>query len=176
MEGRVMLTWKRFQRVWGDLTLRIHFEPTTADAWSMRRRMTVLLVSRSYSLRESLGVIGILNRWDVCWARSCDEAIDILKLRPIPLTICDEEALEGWRTVVERIVSLPQPSCVLVASRFCDEVLRREARRCHAYDVIAKPFNWEEVRDSVLFAWAWYTSGCASWWNPNADERVLRQR
>ena len=174
-EGPVMLAWKRLQRVCEDLTSRILVEPMAANAGSMPHRMAVLLIGRDYSLRESLGVIGILNRWDVCWAWSCGEAIDNLKLRSIPLVICDEGAPDGWRNIVERIADLPLSTCVILASRFSDEALKREARRCHAYDVIAKPLNWEEVRDRGLFAWAWYTSGCASWWSPNADDRVLRQ-
>lgn len=170
-----MLAWKRLQGVWEDLTLRILAEPTFDGAGSIPHRMAVLLIARDYSLRESLGLIGIVNRWDVCWAWSFDEAIEILKRRPIPLVICDEEAPEGWRTIVDRIVDLPVSTCVILASRFSDEALKLEARRCHAYDVIAKPFDWEEVRDRVLFAWAWYTSGCASWWSPNANDTVLRQ-
>ncbi len=137
--------------------------------------MAVLLIARNYSLKESLGVIGVMNGWDVRWARSCDEAIEILGQQPIPLAICDEEVPDGWRPVVQRIATPPLSTCVLLASRFCDEALRREARRCHAYDVIARPFNWEEVSDQVLFAWAWYTSGCAPWWGPNPDCQVLRQ-
>lgn len=172
----MMLTWRRLRKVWVDPILRNGSQPTAAGAESMQHRMAVLLVAQNGSLRESLGVLGAVRRWDVCWAWSCDEAADILKRRPIPLVICDEEAPEGWRTIVERIASLPQSTCVLLASRFCDEALRREARRCHAYDVIAKPFNWEEVTDRVLFAWAWYTSCCESWWGPSADDRVLRQR
>jgi hypothetical protein len=176
MEGPVMLTWRRLRELWGDPSLRNLSEPTAAGARSMQHRMTVLLVARNYSLRESLAVLGVVKGWDVCWASSCDETTDILKLRSIPLVICDEEVPEGWRTIIERIVFLPQSTCVLLASRFCDEALRREARRCHAYDVIAKPFNWEEVTDRVFFAWAWYTSCCGSWWGPNADDRVLRHR
>ena len=129
--------------------------------------MALLLIAQDGAFRESLEVLGIVRLWDVYWAWSCDEAIDLLKRRLIPLVICDEEVPEGWRTVVERIASLPQSTCVLLASRFCDEALRREARRCYAYDVIAKPFNWEEVTDRVLFAWAWYTSSIESWWSPN---------
>lgn len=171
-----MLTWKNLRRAWGELTLRSLSEPAVADADFRPHRMTVLLVARDYSLRETLGVIGAINKWDVRWARSSSEAIDILGQQPIPLVICDEELQEGWRPTVKRIASLSLSACVLLASRFSDEALRREARRCYAYDVIAKPFNWEEVSDQVLFAWAWYTSGCAPWWGPNADCQALRQR
>lgn len=170
-----MLTWRRLRKLWGDPILRNPSEPTAASVRSTQYRMAVLLVTRNYTLRESLGVLGVVKGWEVCWASSCDEAIDALELRPIPLVICDEEAPEGWRTIVQRIAFLPQSTCVLLASRFCDETLKREARRYHAYDVIARPFNWEEVADRVLFAWSWYTSGCASWWVPNAEDRVLRQ-
>lgn len=170
-----MLAWKRLQSAWDDLTVRMFAGPMADNARSKPSRMTVLLIGQDYSLRESLGIVGILNQWDVCWAWSGGEAIDILKLRSIPLVICDEEAPEGWRNIVEKIVDLPLSTCVILASRFSDEALKLEARRCHAYDVIAKPLDWEEVRDRALFAWAWYTSGCASWWSPNADDRILRQ-
>lgn len=146
------------------------------NAGCRRYRMTVLLVARNYSLRESLGLIGVMNKWDVRWAMSYDEAIDILTQQPIPLVICDEEVREGWRPIVERIAIPPLSTCVLLASRFCDDALRREAPRCHAYDVIAKSFSWEEVSDQALFTLAWHSSGCAPWWGPSADCQLLRQR
>jgi len=171
-----MLGWKTLRRVWESFEWRKRSIPAEGRGEPIHNRMAVLLVARNYSLRESLDVLGAVNGWDVFWAISCDEAIDTLKRRPVPLVICDEEAPEGWRKIVECIDLLPQPSCVLLASRFCDDALRAEATRCHAYDVIANPFSWEEVTDHVLFAWAWYTSGCEAWWGSNADRRALNRR
>ena len=148
-------------------------ESSAARSLPVQQRMALLLITGDHALRESLIVLGVVRGWDVCWAVSDDEAIAILGRRPVPLVICDEEAPGDWRDIVRRIAFLPRSTCVLLASRFCDEALKREANRHFAYDVIAKPLNWEEVTNRVLFAWSWYTSGCASWWGPPGTTRAL---
>lgn len=172
----MILAWKALRTAWENFELRKRRSASAGHGVPKRNRTAILLVAQSCSLQESLAVLGAANRWDICWARSGDEAISILKRRPIPLAICDEEAPEGWRNVVERIVFLPQSTCVLLASRFRDDSLRAEATRCFAYDVIAKPFTWEEIANHVEFAWAWYTSGCTPWWSRNADSMLLSRR
>jgi|GEM_PF-2456096 len=161
-----MPSWNALRNTWTNLVLQWHREqPRNA---SVTNRMAVLLISPDYALRESLAALSLVNGWDVYWADSGGDAVRILTRRPIPLVICDEEATGSWRNIVEQIAFLPRSTCVLLISRFCDAALRAEAVRCHAYDVIAKPLNWDEVTGYAQFTWAWYTSGMGSWWTPAA--------
>ena len=168
------IAWRGLiKALWGREPGKPAGSPVAGSALA-QHRIALLLVAQDYALQESLSILGIVRGWDVLWTPSVEEAVAALRQRPIPLVICDEEAPGGWRSIIERIASLPGSTCVLLASRFCDEALRREANRHYAYDVIAKPLNWEQVTDLALFAWSWYTSGCAAWWGPQRANDALR--
>ena len=53
----------------------------------------------------------------------------------------------------EYISQLPDPPLLIVTSRLADERLWAEALSLGAYDVLAKPFDPEEVVRIVGFAW-----------------------
>ena len=59
------------------------------------------------------------------------------------------------RDVLAKIASQPQAVCVLLASRVMDDYLWHQVIRHHGYDVVAKPFQPEELRRAVTFAWSW---------------------
>ena len=95
-------------------------------------------------------------RWRISIVASSEGAITALNEQPTPLVICDRD-LEGedWREVLARIAALPQAVCVLLASRVVDDYLWRQVIRNHGYDVVSKPFQPEELRRAVTFAWSW---------------------
>lgn len=95
-------------------------------------------------------------RWRISIVASSQNAITALNEQPTPLVICDRD-LEGedWREVLARIAGLPQAVCVLLASRVVDDYLWRQVIRNHGYDVVSKPFQPEELRRAVTFAWSW---------------------
>jgi len=94
--------------------------------------------------------------WRVSIVGSSDAAIAALNEQPIPLVICDGDLSgEAWRDVFARIAAQPQAVCVLLASRVVDDYLWHQVIRHHGYDVVAKPFQPEELRRAVTFAWSW---------------------
>jgi CheY-like chemotaxis protein len=106
----------------------------------------------SATLRE----IATGYRWKISLVGSSDDAIAALTEQPTPLVICDRDlAGEDWREVLARIAALPQAVCVLLASRVVDDYLWRQVIRNHGYDVVSKPFQPEELRRAVTFAWSW---------------------
>ncbi len=162
-----MSLWKNLKAAWTGLARhKDASQPARASATTSEERIAVLLITQAQSLRYSLYALGHVYRWEVISAATRDEAIAILKHRQIPVVICDEDAPEDWRKSVRAIAFLPQPTCILLASRTSSDSLLREVGRYHGYDVIAKPLRFEEVADRVSFAWTWYKSGCASWWGP----------
>jgi DNA-binding response OmpR family regulator len=162
-----MFCWKRLQATWMGLTQRKVTRPPAGDrSHPKQESIALLLITQDASLLESLNALGHVYRWEVIAAATRDEAIVILRQRQLPLVICDEAAPEDWRKTVRTIAFLPQSTCILLACRTRSDSLLRELGKHHGYDVIAKPLRFQEVADRVAFAWAWYKSGCASWWGP----------
>jgi DNA-binding response OmpR family regulator len=162
-----MFWLKLLQATWMGLPHRTSTQPSSGDrSRPNKESIALLLITQDDALRHSLCALGHVYRWEVISATTRDEAIAILKQRQMPLVICDEEAPEDWRKTVRTIAFLPQSTCILLASRSSSVALQRELGRHHGYNVIAKPLRFQEVADRVSFAWAWYTSGCASWWGP----------
>ena len=94
--------------------------------------------------------------WAISIVASSDAAIAALGEPPTALVICDRDLVtEDWRDVLTRIASLPQAVCSLLASRVVDDYLWRQVIRHHGYDVVSKPFQPEELRRAVSFAWSW---------------------
>jgi DNA-binding NtrC family response regulator len=94
--------------------------------------------------------------WRISVVDSSDAAITVLTERPTPLVICDRDLPnEAWREVLAKIAGVPQAVCVLLASRVVDDYLWHQVIHHHGYDVVVKPFQPEELRRAVTFAWSW---------------------
>lgn len=118
----------------------------------------VKLVAITQKLDDSAALCQIAAdyRWRISIVGSSDAAIASLTEQPTPLVICDRDlAGEDWRDVLAKIAALPQAVCVLLASRVVDDYLWRQVIRHHGYDVVTKPFQPEELRRAVTFAWSW---------------------
>lgn len=118
----------------------------------------VKLVAITQNAADStvLGQIAADYGWRVSIVGSSDAAIAALSEQPTPLVICDRDLPgEAWHEVLAKIAALPQAVCVLLASRVVDDYLWRQVIRHHGYDVVSKPFQPEELRRAVIFAWSW---------------------
>jgi CheY-like chemotaxis protein len=105
---------------------------------------------------EMLRRIGGSYGWTVSIVGSSGAAIAALNGQPTPLAICDRDLSgEDWRDVLAKIALQPQAVCVLLASRVVDDYLWHQVIRHHGYDVVAKPFQPEQLRRAVTFAWSW---------------------
>ena len=100
--------------------------------------------------------IAVECHWRMSVVASSEAAIALLNEQPTPLVICDRDlAGEDWRDVLAKIGALPEAVCVLLASRVVDDYLWRQVIRNHGYDLVSKPFQPEELRRAVMFAWSW---------------------
>ncbi len=87
---------------------------------------------------------------EVLHADSLQAALDVLKDQNVPIVICERDlGQHTWKNVLETIACLPQPPLLIVASRLADEYLWSEALNLGAYDVLAKPFDVDEVVRTV---------------------------
>jgi CheY-like chemotaxis protein len=103
----------------------------------------------------------ILRRSD--WAASTDPggrlaccsgveaAIRALRTQRVPVVLCDDRV--DWRQLLERLRELPDAPFVIVTSRLADDRLWSEALNLGAYDVLAKPFDSNEVTRVLTMAW-----------------------
>ena len=124
----------------------------------------VIVLSVGSTEEEHAGLSDIFahSQWSLCpqsqWklktSRSLGAALPILRERPVPIVLCDRD-LGGasWKELLEQVAPLPDPPCVIVASRLADEYLWAEALNLGAYDVLAKPFETAEVLRVLSSAW-----------------------
>lgn len=84
--------------------------------------------------------------WTVIASATVDSATSVLREIPIPIVICDCEITTGtWEEMLDHLSLLPDPPLVILTSRLADERLWAEALNLGAWDVLAKPFNADEV-------------------------------
>ena len=77
-----------------------------------------------------------------------------LKEYDISVVMCDSRLHTGtWQEVFAHIAMLNDPPLLIVTSRFADEHLWAEALNVGAFDVLAKPYDTEEVIRTMMLAW-----------------------
>ena len=105
---------------------------------------------------ETLRQIASGCGWKILIVDSSSAAVAVLNDQPTPLVICDRDLTgEPWRDVLAKIAAQPQAVCVLLASSVMDDYLWNDVIRHHGYDVVAKPFQREDLHRVVTFAWSW---------------------
>jgi CheY-like chemotaxis protein len=82
---------------------------------------------------------------------STEETVSQLHQAGIPIVLCDGEF--GWREILDEFRALPDPPFLIVTSRLADDRLWSEALNLGAYDVLAKPYDPDEVLRVLDLAW-----------------------
>ena len=94
------------------------------------------------------------SNWKLYRRLTLESALAALQDNDIPIVICESDLRPGsWKDILERTRLLPTPPLLIVTSRLADEYLWAEALNLGAYDVVAKPFNSQELDRIVSFAW-----------------------
>lgn len=94
------------------------------------------------------------SRWNLQSCANLDSGVSFLKDHRAPLVICEGDlGAATWRDFWAWAVTLPDPPSLIVTSRLADEYLWAEALNLGAYDVLAKPFQSEEVVRALSQAW-----------------------
>ena len=106
----------------------------------------VLLVSSSDETRSPLLSILAATVWNVHLARSCEEAEALLRRHDIRIVICDARfAGGGWRDLLRFVDRMSLPVSLIVTAPVADEALWAEVLNLGGYDVLAQPFEEQEV-------------------------------
>jgi DNA-binding NtrC family response regulator len=105
----------------------------------------VLSISPNDDDRVSLERI-FQSGWTVMACASLGSALSVLRETTIPIVICDcDISSNSWTEILDRVSVLPDAPLFIVSSRLADERLWAEALNLGAWDVLAKPFDADEV-------------------------------
>jgi DNA-binding NtrC family response regulator len=117
-------------------------------------RVQVLAVSPFENDHTTLAHIFGHTAWAFRSARSIQEASLKLLAQPTPVLLCEQKLPDGsWKDLLNLTQSLPNPSYLIVTSQDADDRLWAEVLNFGAYDVLAKPFNSQEVFRAIGLAW-----------------------
>lgn len=84
--------------------------------------------------------------WLVFEASSLESALAILKQNRIPVVVCAcEPHDETWRDLLDQLAIIPNPPYLIVTSRQADESLWSDVLNAGGYDVLARPFEADEL-------------------------------
>jgi len=112
----------------------------------------VLSVSRNDEDCASLERI-FRSDWSVIASVTVASALSVLREIPIPIVMFDCDITSGtWEEMLDHISLLPDPPLLIVTSRLADERLWAEALNLGAWDVLARPFDENEVSRIVSVA------------------------
>lgn len=122
----------------------------------------VLLVSEESEDHEYLGDLfgdpacGLTAecRWALHSAHSIHSALAVLEAHAIPIVLSAcELGPDTWRAMLDALAALSEPPLLILISRLDDERLWAEALNLGAYDLLAKPFEANEVVRIIGRAW-----------------------
>jgi len=144
-------------------TLDTSTEKVEPQAGNVSRRTTgdkpeihVLSVSKNAEDHVTLRRILSGLPWVVSAAANCRQAVKQLSREKISVIFCESLLEDGtWKSMLRQISGKAHPPLLVVTSRVADEHLWAEVLNLGGYDVLAKPFNPEEVRHVCTTASLW---------------------
>ena len=91
--------------------------------------------------------------WELHRACGCSEALTAIRERCPAIVICERELPDGnWKDILDEARLLPEAPLVIVASRLADAFLWAEVLNLGGHDVLSKPFDQQDVTNSVGLA------------------------
>ena len=118
------------------------------------QNITILLVGAVED--TSAGQKSVFNqfRWRTEHAENCGDALPLIGHDLHRVIVSEKDLSDGsWKDVLEAAAAREHPPLVIVTSRLADEYLWAEVLNLGGYDVLAKPFDQDEVRRTVTLAW-----------------------
>ena len=121
----------------------LSISPTEEDHTALKR-----ILSRPESTASTE------SKWAIYPAVALESALLMLRENPIAIVLSECDLVPGtWKDVLAETLNLSDPPLLIVASRLADEYLWAEALNLGAYDVLAKPFDADEVVRVLRSAW-----------------------
>jgi DNA-binding response OmpR family regulator len=110
------------------------------------KTQTILFVGIPEGDGLALGVILLDSNWKSHGAANCQEALEFLGQRHVPVVLAEADLPDGsWRELLNGMARLSAPPSLIVSSRLADNRLWAEVLNLGGYDVLVTPFETEEV-------------------------------
>jgi DNA-binding NtrC family response regulator len=107
---------------------------------------TILFVGTAEGDGLSLGKILRNSIWQLHGTSSCQEALEFLDQRHVPVVLSETELSDGsWRELLNGMTRLSAPPNLIVSSRLGDDRLWAEVLNLGGFDVLMTPFEKDEV-------------------------------
>lgn len=118
------------------------------------RIVSVLCVSPLAEDYFSMQAVFNHSNWELHRTDSVASALAVVRRQDIGVVMCERDLSPGtWIDMLEELRLLRNAPPLIVTSRVADEKLWAEALNLGAYDVLAKPFQRQELVRSVSLAW-----------------------
>jgi DNA-binding response OmpR family regulator len=118
----------------------------------------LLLITSDDQFYVFLREIATEHKWSVSRVGTVEQAFPILQQQDVPLILYDwNNPLSAWQEGIRSLTALQPDSCVILASTFADEYLRREVARNRGYDVLPRSADRDKLIRTLQFAWFWRT-------------------
>ena len=107
---------------------------------------TVLTVNLHHEDAAALGCILNGSNWILTGVSNCREALAYERFKAVSVVVCGPLMPDGsWNTLLHALGDIPDAPALIVVSRFADEHLWAEVLNLGGYDVLATPFDKNEV-------------------------------
>lgn len=103
------------------------------------------------------------TEWVLHTTPKLKSALPLLRCNQVGIVISERDLGPGsWKDVLAELHTFPNPPLLIVSSWIADEYLWAEALNLGAHDVLAKPFDAEEVSRVLAFGWERWKSRTGS--------------
>ena len=109
----------------------------------------------SSELCDTLDQMFRRSNWLLHHVRTCHEAIAFVNDKETGILICEAQLPDAnWVAVLNELESVPMPPTLIVTSPHADDALWAAVLNLGGHDVIAQPFDAQEVFRVLFSAWA----------------------
>lgn len=115
----------------------------------------ILTISDNPTLSVYLAELFHKSRWTIGRARTCQEAVELMKTNRAAVAVCEERLPDGfWQDAAAALNSLPNAPTLIVLGN--DPLLVDEVLALGGFDVLVRPLRESEVVWTIASAWhAW---------------------
>ena len=131
----------------------VQLDPDPIRLGRLTARFTVLAISPDADDHSNLAQLSVRGGWRLLSARTCQQALPMIRLNRVAVAICERDLPDGnWTAVFDQLERFPTAPLLIVASRLADDALWAEVLNVGGYDVLLKPLEPKEVIWSVASA------------------------
>jgi len=145
-------------RFFRNLFGRLH-RSQRADALPVGPGLTLVALVTDELDRALLSSLAAEHGWTIHFARTRDEAWEVLTESKAQIILCErEKSGTDWRSVIRKMVSAPHLVCAILISNVTDNYLWNEVTMWGGHDVLSTPLREENVVRAIRLAWLYWSS------------------